>query len=200
MDSSLWNDFLSGDDKAYARIYKEYVSDMFSYGMFFTTNRELVKDCIQDVFVNLYTNRSRLGQTDNIRLYLYIALKNRLYNAFHKNQQLYQNDTMEPVFSVEYTIEDRIIEDEEQAEEKKTMLHLLELLTVRQREVIHYRYVEELSITEISKIMQMNYQSVQNLLQRSIKKIQDTLSKKGKNNLFKPNINKKLSYIKIKHV
>ena len=193
MENSLWNNFLSGDDKAYACIYKEYVSVMFSYGMYFTSDRELVKDCIQDIFVKLYMNRSRLSRTANIKLYLYIALKNRLFNAFQKDKKLYQNDTVEPVFSVEYTIEDRIIEDEEQAEKKETMLHLLELLTERQREVIHYRYVEELNITEISEIMKMNYQSVQNLLQRSIKKIQQTLSKKGKNNLFKLSINKKLS-------
>ena len=193
MENTLWNNFLSGDDKAYASIYKEYVSLMFSYGMYFTSDRELVKDCIQDIFVKLYTNRSRLSQIENIKLYLYIALKNTLFNVFQKDKQLYQNDTVEPVFSVEYTIEDRIIEDEEQAEKKETMMHLLELLTERQREVIHYRYVEELNITEISEIMKMNYQSVQNLLQRSIKKIQQTLSKKGKNNLFKLSINKKIS-------
>ena len=44
-DFALWNQFLEGDEKAYLYIYKLYAQDMYSYGMLFTTNSELVKDC-----------------------------------------------------------------------------------------------------------------------------------------------------------
>lgn len=49
-DFALWNQFLEGDEKAYLYIYKLYAQDMYSYGMLFTTNSELVKDCLHDVF------------------------------------------------------------------------------------------------------------------------------------------------------
>lgn len=177
-DQSLWDNFLSGDDKAYEHIYKKYVGDLFSYGMRFTSDRELLKDCMQDVFIKIYSNRSNLGQTTNIKLYLFMALKNTLFNVFQKDKSSYHIDTVEPVFTTEYSIEDRLIEDEQEEERKGKMKQILETLTPRQREVIYYRYVENMKIDEICKIMDMNYQSVQNLIQRSIKRVKNTFPEK----------------------
>lgn len=47
-------------------------------------------------------------------------------------------------------------------------------LTDRQREVIYHRFIEELSMEEIGVLMQMNTQSVQNLIQRSLKKMRES--------------------------
>lgn len=177
-DSLLWARFLAGDDKAYADIYKRYLQELFSYGMRFTSDRELLKDCLQDVFVKIYSNRSNLKGTDNIKLYLYTALKNTLFNVFQKDKTSYHIDTMEPVFSPEYTMEERLIADEQEQELQEKMDSILNTLTPRQKEVIHYRYVEGMKIEDISKLMDMNYQSVQNLIQRSIKKVKSTFPEK----------------------
>jgi len=185
-DRSLWEQFLAGDDKAYAYFYKKYIEELFSYGMRFTHDRELVKDCIQDVFVRIYSHRATLGKTDNVRFYLYMALKNTLFNVFQKDKSLYHIDTMEPVFQTEYTIEDRLISDELQQEQKEKMKQILEALSPRQKEVIYYRYVEDMGIDEICKLMDMNYQSVQNLIQRSIRKIRNTFKEKESVMSIKP--------------
>lgn len=177
-EKSLWDKFLTGDDKVYAFIYKKYVEELFSYGVQFTPDRELVRDCIQDVFVKIYSNRKNLKQTDNIKLYLFMALKNTLFNVFQKDKAFYHIDTIEPVFSVEYSIEDTLIADELEQEKKDKMLQILASLTPRQKEVIHYRYVEGMSLDSICKIMDMNYQSVQNLIQRSVKRVKDTFKEK----------------------
>lgn len=63
----------------------------------------------------------------------------------------------------------------EKKEEEENLLRLLAVLTERQREAIYYRYIEELNIDEIGVLMDMNYQSVQNLIQRSLKKMRDIL-------------------------
>ena len=60
-DFALWNQFLEGDEKAYLYIYKLYAQDMYSYGMLFTANSELVKDCLHDVFVKIHRNRKKLS-------------------------------------------------------------------------------------------------------------------------------------------
>lgn len=180
----LWEKILSGDDYAYSCLYRKYVEELFSYGMRFTSDRELVKDCIQDVFVKIYSNRSNLNSTDNVQLYLYIALKNTLFNVFEKDKSLYHIDTIEPVFTVEYTIEDELIANEYQQEQQHKINFILESLTPRQKEVMFYRYVKGLTLNEICDIMQMNYQSVQNLIQRSIKKIHATFIEKKSNPLI----------------
>ncbi len=50
------------------------------------------------------------------------------------------------------------------------------VLSPRQKEIIYYRFVEGLSYEEICQIMDMNYQSTQNLIQRSLKKLRTTFS------------------------
>lgn len=177
-EEHLWNTFLAGDDKAYSCIYKKYVTELFAYGIRFTPDRELVKDCIQDVFVKIYSSRANLHKTDNIKLYLFMALKNTLLNVFQKDKTTYHIDAVEPVFSTEENIEDKLIADELEQERQEKMRRLLELLTPRQKEVIYYRYVENMSINDICLLMDMNYQSVQNLIQRSIKNVRNKFKEK----------------------
>lgn len=172
----MWNQFLEGDEKAYLYIYKLYAQDMYSYGMLFTTNSELVKDCLHDVFIKIHRNRKKLSQVDNIRLYLLKAMKNYLFDVFDKKKELFHNDTIEPVFSPEYTIEDKIIRQEELHYQSRKIRQMLESLTPRQKEVLYYRYKENLTYDEIGEIMQMNYQSILNLIQRSIKKLRETFA------------------------
>ncbi|MDR2139590.1 MAG: sigma-70 family RNA polymerase sigma factor [Tannerella sp.] len=175
----LWEMFLSGDDRAYAYLYRKYTDELFAYGMRFTLDRELVKDTVQDVFVKIYRNRSKLSKTDKVKPYLYMAMKNTLFNVFKKEKALYHIDTVEPVFIMEYSIEDLIIADEQEAEYRRKISRLLDGLTPRQKEVIYYRYVEEMALNEICKLMDMNYQSVQNLIQRSIKRIKQLYAERN---------------------
>ena len=54
-----WQLFLKGDDDAYAWLYSRYVQQLYQYGCRFTTDTEMVKDCVQDVFVNVYRQKDR---------------------------------------------------------------------------------------------------------------------------------------------
>jgi len=183
-DSRLWDLFLSGDDKVYAHFYRKYAEDLFAYGMQFTADRELVKDCIHDVFVRIYSNRSKLGKTDNVKFYLLLSLKNTLYNYFQKDKRSYNSEMVEPVYHAEYSIEDLIIQGEKDQERQERIIHILETLTPRQREAMFYRYVEGMELDHICELMDMNYQSVQNLIQRSLQRMKTVFREKGRNVLF----------------
>ncbi|GHT75169.1 DNA-directed RNA polymerase sigma-70 factor [Bacteroidia bacterium] len=170
-DTKIWNAFRSGDNQAYAFIYRKYAKQLLAYGMNFSTDKELVEDCVQNVFVNIHQTRSRLKETDNIQLYLFSAVKNSLFRSFEKEKELSLIESIEPVFSVDYTIEDQLEEQESDRKRKEKVLRLLEVLTPRQKEVIYYRYIMEMNFGEIGKLMQMNHQSIKNLIQRSIIKM-----------------------------
>lgn len=171
---SLWDRFRTGDDNAYALIYKEYAQSMFSFGMRFSSDRELVKDCIHDVFVKIYSNRKNLSTTTNIKFYLFVALKNELINVFRKNVSFCSIDAIESLFTIDYVTEDKLIDKEEELDRNQKVIQILGILSPRQKEVLYYRFIEELSFEEIEQLMHINYQSIQNLIQRSIKKIRNT--------------------------
>ena len=55
---------------------------------------------------------------------------------------------------------------------------MMSVLTDRQREIIYYRYIKEMSIDEISKVTDMNNQSVSNSIQRALGRIRDLFKRK----------------------
>lgn len=64
-----------GDHKSFAQLYDMYVNQLFNFGLRLTTDRELLKDCIHDVFVKIYVKREELSEVVNFRSYLFISLK-----------------------------------------------------------------------------------------------------------------------------
>lgn len=134
-----------------------------------------MEDCIHDLFVKLYQNRKNLNKTANVKFYLLTALKHQLYNALRN-----ELDTVSledgPIFRIEYTIEDRMIEREQDISQKERILEMLQTLNPHQKEIIYYRFEEGLSYEEIGTLMNMKTQSVQNNVQRAFKKLRETFS------------------------
>jgi RNA polymerase sigma factor (sigma-70 family) len=175
----LWNRFLTGDDEAFGLLYTAHVNRLYDYGLHFTSDSEQVKDSVQDLFVKLYANRKRLPAVENVRIYLYHALKNILFNMLKKELDYCRLDAVEPVFHIDLSAETLLIESEQRHEQKQRIARLMKNLTSRQQEILYYRFVEELSYEEIGRLMQMNYQSVRNLLHRTILKVRSTATDKS---------------------
>ena len=76
--------FCAGDDKAYAELYDMYVQMLYNYGLKLTSDQELLKDCIHDVFVKVYAKRHEKNAIKNFCSYLIISLKNRLLDEFRR--------------------------------------------------------------------------------------------------------------------
>ena len=177
-DVSIWNSFLSGDDQVYEYIYRQHFRKLYLYGLSLTSDEELVKDCIHDVFIHIYKNRQNLGKTDNIRLYLISSLKNAILMAFRKQNvyNKFKESYNEELIDNDIAI-DAIINREAEAEHESRFETVWSELTGRQKEIVYYRYVEGLSLSEIAERENMNYHSVANVIQRAIKKIKLFLEK-----------------------
>ena len=174
-----WKLFLEGDDQAYSWIYTHYIQVLYNYGLQITPDSEIVKDCIQDVFVKIYKAKKKLTVPQNPKVYLMIALKNNIYNTF--NQERLQKNYAFSVYQTEeqLTVKNEFIDQEARHEEMNNIKRMMKILTPRQREVIYYRFIEELSYDDICQIMGLNYQSAYNLLQRSLQKIREAYGVTG---------------------
>lgn len=170
----LWNLFLKGYNDALGKIYDKYAKNLFLSGLQISKDREIIKDCIQDLFVHLYTTKNRHKPIANLRLFLFVSFRNRLYNILKRENKNLPTDSFLDIQAPEEMLADRstpevqLIEQENIFFEKKTIEEHLKKLTLRQREVIYYRFFESMTIEEISTVMDMNPQSVQNLIQRAL--------------------------------
>ena len=174
-----WKLFLEGDDQAYSWIYTHYIQVLYNYGLQITPDSEIVKDCIQDVFVKIYKAKKKLTVPQNPKVYLMIALKNNIYNTF--NQERLQKNYAFSLYQTEeqLTVKNEFIDQEARHEEMNNIKRMMKILTPRQREVIYYRFIEELSYDDICQIMGLNYQSAYNLLQRSLQKLREAYGVTG---------------------
>ena len=174
-----WKLFLEGDDQTYSWIYTHYIQVLYNYGLQITPDSEIVKDCIQDVFVKIYKAKKKLTVPQNPKVYLMIALKNNIYNTF--NQERLQKNYAFSLYQTEeqLTVKNEFIDQEARHEEMNNIKRMMKILTPRQREVIYYRFIEELSYDDICQIMGLNYQSAYNLLQRSLQKIREAYGVTG---------------------
>lgn len=166
--------FCAGDDQAFAKLYDLYVQMLYNYGLKLTTNQELLKDCIHDVFVKVYSKRGDSNTINNLCSYLLISLKNRLLDEFRRQTFTSPNE----VGTYEYRRASEDVERdylmlEREAMQSEQVSHLMRNLTRRQRQAITLYYLEERKYEEICKIMQMNYHSVRNLMHRGMVKLRE---------------------------
>ncbi|WP_411273247.1 RNA polymerase sigma factor [Daejeonella sp.] len=60
-DQQLWSNFKAGDQDAYTTIIQRYFTPMFIYAIRLSKDQDFVKDCIQDVFYNLWKRRENIS-------------------------------------------------------------------------------------------------------------------------------------------
>lgn len=168
---TLLQAYQQGDDTAFARLYDMYVNTMLNYGRCLTKDTELVKDCIQDVFVRLL-NRQAPPKVNKVGAYLIISLRNRILDEFRK--AAFSTDCpAEEALKTRATagVETTYIAREEEHRTKRRADDMLDILTPRQREAFQMYYMEERKYEEICEAMQMNYHSVRNLVHRGMQKL-----------------------------
>ncbi|QNF34094.1 hypothetical protein HUW51_15695 [Adhaeribacter swui] len=77
-DAVLWEEFKGGNYNSFTVIYQNYIQVLYSYGLQVIKDPELVEDCIQDLFIYIWDNKNTLGKTENIKFYLFKALRRRI--------------------------------------------------------------------------------------------------------------------------
>ena len=138
----------------------------------------MVKDLIQELFVKLWERRESIGDVVNVKAYLLVSLRNELIHA-SKNNRLSDSTLSEKAGLFILAAEDFMIIEEDSKELKLRLVAVLNKLSDRQREVIMLRFYHNLSFEELAEVMEMNTQSVRNLLFRALERIRKDLKDTG---------------------
>lgn len=177
--SLLFGEFQNGNQEAFSVLYNNYVGMLYNYGCKITNDKEILKDCIHDVFIKLYHKREDLNNVLNFRSYLFVCLKNKLYDEMRKKNYLsdVQIEEYNPVSDKD--VELNYIKNEKIDIYNNKVKALLKELSARQREAITLYYIEERKYDDICDIMNINYQSLRNLIHRGLTKLRVVTSQAG---------------------
>ena len=149
---------------------------MFQYGIKFKDDPEFIKDCIQDVFFKLIKAGEKLGHTENIRFYLFKALKNSIYKELEKNKRNELVEIFPFKFDTLFSFEEDVQEKENMSHKEKVLLKALDGLSERQREIIYLRFECAMEYDQICDIMELKNDSARKLLFRAIKSLREIIS------------------------
>lgn len=177
-DTNLWEDFKKGEKYALSQIYYLYADPMFRYGKKFSSDDELVKDTIQDLFFDLIRTRTTLGATDQIFFYLLKALRRRLFQNLSgtKNLRMTEDKTEMRTANIVYSVEEEWIQKEDLTRKEEIVRRGLAELSPKQREIIYYRFTCNFEYEQICEIMSMKYGSARKMVFRALKTLREHMS------------------------
>jgi len=174
-DYLLWKRIKTGETQAFHELYMQFADILFSFGLIYSKDQEFIKDCIHDLFFDLYKYRKNLSDNDHIRNYLFKSLKRKIQSPQSGRLKLVytnalQEDNEQNISSVE--AERLEYQEENIANIRKAMTKLSD----RQQEVLNLRFQVGLSYPEIARILEISVESVRTLVYRSVKTIREELS------------------------
>lgn len=182
--ATLWDNFRNGSKEAFSQLYELFAADLYRYGYNLVRNKQLVEDCLHELFLHLHAHRSQLGPTDNIRFYMYRSLRRRLTDSLTK---LNKFDSDDYIFeNAEFMIEpyeSQVIEEQTLELQKKIVIAELNKLPKRQKEILYLVYMKGFTYQEASDAMDITMKSVYNTINVALTTLkgflQETIKKQG---------------------
>ncbi len=169
--SDLWQRFRLGETAALEQLMVQSFNLLYRYGTKFSRDEAFIKDCIQDLVLDLWDRRVYLGEAVTVKAYLMASLRRRLHRGMSTQKWLPSDaaETNPLLFDIEFSVEESLIRQESTRELANEIKAYLDQLPKRQKEVIYLKFYENLSREEIAQVMGVTPQSVSNLLQAAYK-------------------------------
>lgn len=174
-DKQLWADFRSGDLDAFGAIYHHYYRLLYNYGYTIFSRKETIQDCLHELFVELWESRERLSEVNHIKSYLLVSFRRKIIQLLKKKQRFAMAELTEASAIPHPSSEDEFIEKEQHFIFSGRFRKAFEKLPPRRREAVYLRYYQELSYSQIMVVMELQYQTVRDLISKGIKTLRDCL-------------------------
>lgn len=173
----LWHQAQAGDKDAFCQLAESQYRSLFTYGTNFTDDREVIKDAIQEIFIRIWERRTTLS-IQVVSIYLFKSLRNQLIQEIRKPAH-----TLSSLYSPEVndlsdweTIETEIEAHEASFENHHKVRQAIHLLPKRQQEVVFLKFYKGLENEQIAELMEINRQSVANLLFRALGSLKNQIA------------------------
>lgn len=173
-----WSALKKGNESALETLYKLYADSLYSYGSKFTIDKDLIKECMQELFINIWGKRAGLSDPQNIKNYLFKSFRHLIFKKLSSRQKYIGYEEIEDyVFEASISIEEVIIQEESIEDIKNLLQTTLSRLTPRQKEAVFLKFYENLSYEEISVIMDISIKATYKIMNRSLVFLRENVSK-----------------------
>jgi RNA polymerase sigma factor (sigma-70 family) len=177
MTVNTWTSMVEGDKGSFLSLYETHYQALFCYGFSLSADRELTKDCIQELFVEIWSTRASLNKdVKNVRAYLFTWLRRKINRELSRlaKDRAFTEQTEEPG-PIQASYEELLIAFQ-QSDEKKEQLRLaLSRLTRKQLEIIRLKFFENLSYRDIAERKSITPRTVYNTIYEAIRQLRESM-------------------------
>ena len=165
----LWHQSQAGDSVAFCHLADKLYRTLFNYAFNFTSDKEFIKDAIQDLLINIWEKRQRIDM-QFVSIYFLKSLRNQLLQEFRRHNSSNSFLDIEDIGQISdyQTIETEIEKNELYTENQFKVRSAINELPKRQKEAVFLKYFEGMENEQIADLMQVNRQSVANLLFKAL--------------------------------
>lgn len=165
----------SGNVNAYAMLVNKYKDMTFTLALRMVGNKEDAEEIAQDTFVKAYKALHTFKGTSKFSTWLYRIVYNTSLDYIKKNKRVILSEHIDEIHEATIGTMQNAMSYIEAKEKKELIEKALLQLPEEDRVLLTLFYFEELSLKEITEIVNISYQNVKIKLHRSRKKLYQIL-------------------------
>lgn len=177
-DEVIWNIFRNNNKEAFSVIYCRFFKVLLKRGLQISNDKELVKDCIHDLFVKMWENRMNLAAPESVKAYLMVSLQRKIIRQLRKFRCGETEITRLPLEFIA-SKEDQLILEQHTQDQQYMVDRAINSLTKRQKEAVQLKFYANMSYEEIAGMMKISTDSIYNLVSKAIINLQKELNKEA---------------------
>ncbi len=159
-----------GNKHAFKQLFERYYDRLVAYITTYTNDKIQSEDIVQQAFINLWEDKSKLDETKSPRAYLYAISYNRYIDSIKNAKK--QEKLLNQIW--EHALRDRIQEDTETLEKRiQKMKQVIDSLPPKCKEIIHMNKIQGVKYKEIATEMGISVKTVESQMRIAFTKIRE---------------------------
>lgn len=154
----------------FEKAYLDFSDQIFRYIYYRVFDRDVAKELTQETFFKVWDYIAKGNQIENIRAFLYRTAHNTVINSIRDKKQILSIEELQE--GLGFDIEDKAQEEKQQEiQDIASILDSFTILKEKEAEIMKLRYVDGLSIEEISEITRYSISNISVKIHRILEKL-----------------------------
>ena len=170
MEDQLWKAIRNDDKESFTEMYRAYYQFLFSYGIRLSGHKDITKDTIHELFLEIWKRRRELPEVRHVGYYLKTILKRKINKEIPKEQARRLDGREESHLSgVEYSYEDLLIRSQSKEEMQQKVRTAILSLSKKQQEVVRMKFFDNKNYEEIASLTATTPRTIYNQVYESLR-------------------------------
>lgn len=157
------------DAQAFGALYDHYVQRVYRYCYYRTNSAPDAEDLTAQVFLAALEALPRYRQDGHFAAWLFSIARRKVADFHRRKPHVSLEETLLPPIYTDLAM------DVETSQRREQLLKLVQALAEEEQELIHLRYVAELSFDEMAKALQRKEEAVKKSLYRLVARLRQDL-------------------------